>query len=391
MSSVTFYSNYINHHQLPFSKEMVILTNNNYHFVSQKAISEKRIALGYKNISNDYDFVVKTYDSEKELNRAYDLASSSDYVIFGATKDDYVIKRIKENKMTFEYSERLNKRKPSPYLWLKKYGNMLLNRVIYKNKNLFLLCSGSYVAGDFKEFNMYQNKTYKWGYFPECKEYDVDKLMNVKEENSILWVGRFIDWKHPEMAIKVAKRLKEENINFKLNIIGQGVMEEELKKMINDNNLNNEVSILGSMPPEEVRKVMEKTSILLFTSDYQEGWGAVLNEAMNSGCACVTSHAIGSAGYLINHKENGLIYKYEDFNDLYENVKTLLNDKNFIKQIGTNAYKTIKETWNAKIAAERFLLLAKELEKGNDTPFTEGPCSKAIPLKNKDMYNYLVK
>lgn len=391
MTQVAFFSNYINHHQLPFSKEMVDLTNNNYYFVSQKAISEKRIALGYKNISDDYVFVVKTYESNEELRKAYELANDADYVIFGATKDDYVKNRISNNKITFEYSERLNKRKPSVFLWLKKYGSVLLHRVIYKRKKLFLLCNGIYVANDYKQFNMYQNKTYKWGYFPECKEYDIDKLIKEKEDNSILWAGRLIDWKHPELVIKLAVRLKEEKQNFKINIIGQGYMENEIQKMIIDNHLENNVFMLGSMSPENVRKYMEKSSIFLFTSDYQEGWGAVLNEAMNSGCACVCSHAIGSCGFLIEHNKNGLIYKNGDFDDLYNKVKKIINNKELSNSIGINAYDTITNLWNAKVAAKRFLVLADELSKGNDTPFENGPCSKAIPIKDNDMFDYLVK
>lgn len=391
MSKISFFSNYINHHQLPFSKEMVSLTNNNFHFVSQKAISEKRIALGYRNISNDYDFVVKTYENDGELKKAYDLAISSDYVIFGATKDDYVIKRLKDNKITFEYSERLNKRKPTFPLLLKKYASMYINRHKYKNRKLFLLCNGVYVANDYKMFNMYQNKTYKWGYFPECKEYNVDNLIINKEKNSILWAGRLIDWKHPELVVEIAKKLKEEGYSFNINIIGQGYMEDQLKALVIKNDLNNEVHLIGSMSPEEVRKKMEESKIFLFTSDYQEGWGAVLNEAMNSGCACVASHAIGSVGFLMKHNENGLIYKNEDFNDLYEKVKLLLDDDSLITKLGKEAYKTIKDTWNAKVAAQRFLVLAEELDKGNDTPFNEGPCSKAVPIKDKDIYDYLVK
>lgn len=395
MTKVTFYSNYLNHHQLPFSKEMVRLTNNDYHFVSQKAISEKRIALGYKNISDDYDFVVKTYEGKEEIDKAYQLASDSDYVIFGGNSriDELVINRIKDNKLTFEYSERLNKRKPSIFLWIKKYLNMLAYRVVYKNKQLYLLCSGSYVANDFKEFNMYQGKTYKWGYFPENIKYDVNELINNKSKDkvSLLWAGRLIDWKHPELLIELAKRLKNENSNFEINIIGEGNMKEDIQKAIDTYNLKDEVHILGSMHPEEVRKYMEKANIYLFTSDQQEGWGAVLNEAMNSGCACVANHAAGSTGFLIENNKNGLIYRNDDFNDFYNKVKLLINDKNLCKEIGTNAYRTIDELWNAKVAAERFMVLAKKLSIGQDTPYNDGPCSKAYPIKDNDMYEYLVK
>ena len=37
----------------------------------------------------------------------------------------------------------------------------------------------------------------------------------------------------------------------------------------------------------------------------QEGWGAVVNEAMNSGCAVVADHMIGAAPWLIRQGENG--------------------------------------------------------------------------------------
>ena len=48
--------------------------------------------------------------------------------------------------------------------------------------------------------------------------YDVDKLINNKKKNSIVWAGRLIDWKHPEYAIEAAKQLKAEAYEFELNI-----------------------------------------------------------------------------------------------------------------------------------------------------------------------------
>lgn len=392
MSKVAFFSNYINHHQLPFCKQMVSLTSNNFNFISQKAISIKRIPLGYKDISHDYDFVVRTYESEEDLKKAYILASDADYVIFGATKDDYFKQRLKENKITFEYSERLNKKKKSLYMYIKTYGSFIKHRRKYKNNKLYLLCSGVYVANDFKMFNTYKNKTYKWGYFPELIEYDIDKLIEEKNSNqlTILWAGRLIPWKHPELIIELARKLKDDGYSFDINIIGNGELEEQIRQEIINTNMQDCIHMLGSMPPEEVRKNMEKAQVFISTSDIGEGWGVVINEAMNSGCTCVSSHAVGSAGFLIKHKQNGLIYRNGDALDLYNNVVSLFNEK-YRKQLSKNAYNTIKNEWNAKVAAERFLTLAECLNKGEDTPFVEGPCSKAIPIKDEDMYNYLVK
>ena len=68
-------------------------------------------------------------------------------------------------------------------------------------------------------------------------------------------------------------------------MVGDGEMREQLKKRAGQEQLTQQVTFTGFQKPEQVRQYMEKAQIFLFTSDYKEGWGAVLNEAMNSGCA----------------------------------------------------------------------------------------------------------
>ena len=90
-----------------------------------------------------------------------------------------------------------------------------------KNKNLYLLCANGYGANDFNLFNLYHNKIYKWGYFLETNKYDIEKLIDKKEQNEkiqIVWVARFIKWKHPEIVIKLAKDLKKLNYNFNIKM-----------------------------------------------------------------------------------------------------------------------------------------------------------------------------
>ena len=62
------------------------------------------------------------------------------------------------------------------------------------------------------------------------------------------------------------------------------------------------------MSPEKVRSVMEKSHIFVFTSSHLEGWGAVVNEAMNSGCAVVANVQAGAVPYLIEQGVNGIAY-----------------------------------------------------------------------------------
>ena len=95
-----------------------------------------------------------------------------------------------------------------------------------------MLCANAYGANDFYKLGLYKNKIYKWGYFPETKEYNLEQLIKNKEKSktiNIVWVARFIKWKHPEKMIKLAKKLVKDGLEFKITMIGTGVMYEKIK------------------------------------------------------------------------------------------------------------------------------------------------------------------
>ena len=166
-------------------------------------------------------------------------------------------------------------------------------------------------------------------------------------------------------------------------------MTQEVSRMVNEFALNDYVEILGALPPERVREYMERSQIFLFTSDKQEGWGAVLNEAMNSGCAVVAGEKIGAVPYLVKDGHNGLIFRDKDPQDLTDKVKSLLAAPSRISELGRNAYRTIAENWSPRAAAERFAKLSESLlHRKSGNIFTEGPCSPA-PLMSDNWFRKL--
>ena len=104
---------------------------------------------------------------------------------------------------------------------------------------------------------------------------------------------------------------------------------------------------------------------------------------MNSGCACVASHAVGSAPYLIKDGENGVLFENENIRDLYNKVEYLLKNRQEVKRLGVNAYRTINDEWNAVVAAERLVILCENLMRNENSVFENGICSKAEVLKNR--------
>ena len=370
---ITFVSNFYNHHQAFLSRKLYQLTNGEYRFVATTEVPIERRSLGY---SADKDnFVI--YYPESTLE-ALDWIDSADIVIFGSAPIYLLQNRIKEKKIVFKYSEHLLKKGfqwwKYPIRWWRWHRNNPAKAPIY------MLCASAYTAGDYAKFGLFKGKTYKWGYFPECKKYEnIDALMQQKDPKQILWCGRFLDWKHPDDVLTVAKRLKEENYSFHIQIIGTGEMEEELKTLIQRDGLQDVVTLLGSMPPEKVRQHMEQAGIYLFTSDRKEGWGAVLNESMNSGCAVIASCAAGSTPYLIRHGENGLSYSNCDTDALYGHIKYLLEHPKAQDKMGRAAYESIVSEWNADVAATRMVQLAQHILQVEKTPelFSNGPCSRA--------------
>ena len=365
-------------HQLYLCKSIFDRIDSRFSFLETM---EKRpdIPIGWKSDA-DEPFIVSYQELLSNRDLWINNILEADIVITGSAPDWLIAERLKKGKLTFRYSERVYKKKC-------KYYELPARAVKYfwkhgRHKNLYLLCASAFTAGDYAKTGTFLKKTFKWGYFPETKVYDVKNLMQRKQNTipQLLWAGRFLDWKHPEHTVLLADELKQNGYSFTLNLIGTGEMEGQLRQMIDERGLSDCVHLLGSMKPEEVRAHMEQANIYLFTSDRGEGWGAVLNESMNSGCAVVASHEIGAVPFLLKEGENGLIYRSGDVRMLYEKVRYLLEHPEEQIRMGTAAYETIAQTWNAEVAAERLLVLAECLKTGKETPYQDGPCSRAMPL-----------
>ena len=250
---IALVSNFLNHHQLPFCLAMKNNKDIEFHFVATTPTSKSRIAFGYEDMNAKYDFVLRTYESKVERDLALEFCDEADVVIIGSASDEYIKNRLKEKKLTFRYSERIYKKKPPFY-------EIPLRAIKYflksgRHKNLYLLCSSAFTAPDYAKTGTFINKAYKWAYFTEVKKYEnIENIIENKDKNSILWVGRFLELKHPELPIMVAKKLKQEGYEFNLKYIGNGELLDSMKALVGKENLADCVEFLGNMPHQNVKK-----------------------------------------------------------------------------------------------------------------------------------------
>ena len=246
---------------------------------------------------------------------------------------------------------------------------------------------------------------YRWGYFPETRFYDKTQWESLKPREGrleIVWAGRFIPLKHPEYMVRLARRLADNAAlwqkngvegfhDFHIHMAGSGEMEEELRAMAKAEGVADSITFHGFMTPEKVRHIMEGCHIHVFTSNHLEGWGAVVNEAMNSGCAEVAKVQAGAVPYLLRHGENGFVYPDGDFEKMAELVQKLAAKPSLIQETGKAAYETITKLWNAERAAGELVRFAKGILEGKPEPAKEGPLSPAPVIAPGRMYRLMMK
>lgn len=370
---IIFLSNFYNHHQSPLCNALHNQAGVVFRFIACEEISDERRKMWGE--IRDLPNYVMTPQTDEEWSCVTREVMDADAVVVGSVPQKLLKERIKAGKLVLRYQERPLKDGIEPI----KFIPRLLKWHVWNpsNKPIYLLCASAYTAGDYAKMGLFNGKAYKWGYFPETVPSNFS--FKEKEPVSILWAGRFLDWKHPDDALQVARRLRDNGIAFNLCIAGAGIYENQICDLIEKFNLGSNVHLLGSLTPQQVRREMERSKIFLFTSDRKEGWGAVLNEAMNSACAVVASDAAGSTPYLIENGVNGLVYNSGKINELYEHVAWLIEHPDDQKRLGICAYKTITEMWNAQVAAQRLCEIIRAILSGDKSPelYENGPCSRA--------------
>ena len=374
---LVFVSNILNHHQRAlceafqreFDEFSFIATDENKAFGYQKAQEEK--------------YVLHYYDlTERTLSMKYIL--EAEVVIFGSCPNELIHMRMEKNKLSFLYTERFLK-KGVWRRYIPRTRKKMMERVgQYKNSNMYVLCASAYTAYDLSLLGFPVEKCFKWGYFPIAKKYEIEDLLKAKksEKRKILWVGRMLKWKHPELIIKLADKLRNEGYDFEVTMVGDGELMSAIKKEIKRKKLEEHIRLCGAKSADEVRNYMEKAEIFITTSDFYEGWGAVLNEAMNSGCVVIASHAAGSTPYLIQNDINGCIFESKNIKMLFEKTTRIMKEDIYRYEMQLQAYRSIINIWNADNAAKNFKIIVENLIEKKEETIEEGPCSQTPLLKN---------
>ena len=382
MKKLVLFSNYLNHHQQPLADAFYELLGDSFAFVATMPVDDLELKGGKDYSSREYCVVAAKDCTSKAL--AMNLARTSEICIFGAQSLDYAIERAKQPNcgLSFEFGERWLKRGwinvLSPHLrrWWLNYQRYFRHKPFYK------LNASAFAAADHRKLHTYEGRCYRWGYFTAVPEKnEVEASLDVSTSGiapTFMWCARFLKWKHPELPVLMAEKLRQKGHRFVIDFYGSGEEEASTRALASHLGLEDCIHFLGAVPNEQVLQAMRQHDIFLFTSDSNEGWGAVANESMSQGCALVGSDAIGSVPFLLKHRENGMIFKSCNVESLTEQVEWLLNHPFEMNRIQQAAIETMQNVWSPKQAARNFLQLANDLQNNRECSVKDGPGSLDI-------------
>ena len=387
MKTLTFFSNNFNHHQKALCDAFYCLLGEGFVFVETMPMEQFRQGMGWGEDTPSY--VLRTYESDDNEKKAQLLGTESDLVIMGTAPEYYIEPRLAADKIVFRYSER-----PLKEGFIKFFIPRLTKKYIHlhvrnRKKRIYVLGASAFTSYDFKKmFGSYPDKCYKFAYFPKHISYGFEELYKRKKEKAagaavtILWEGRMIKLKRADLVIRAAGELVKKGYDLRLRLVGDGEEKNNLIALSKKLGLENVVTFEGFLSPDEARERMADAQVYVMTSNKLEGWGSVIYEALNAGCATVASHVCGATPWLVKDHKTGLVYTSGSVKSLAAKLEMLLRDEQLRHDLGKNAYEQMRDEWNPKVAADRVIALYEALESGADTPFTDGPCSKAEIISN---------
>ena len=121
----------------------------------------------------------------------------------------------------------------------------------------------------------------------------------------ILWVGRLVPEKRPDIWLETVKRLQNEGLPVKAMVVGNGTYEKTLSQIKN-------VTCCGWLFGPALGEAYASADVLLFPSSV-ETFGNVTLEALASGCPCVVEVRDTSSQYIRCYLPNHIANDFSTF------------------------------------------------------------------------------
>jgi glycosyltransferase involved in cell wall biosynthesis len=161
-------------------------------------------------------------------------------------------------------------------------------------------------------------------------------------------VGALAKRKSPEVFVRVAKQVIDQNPNVRFLHAGGGSLQETVEQLVHELGIEDYIHFLGSR--SDIPEVLRAFDILLMTSS-NEGTPNAVMEAMATALPSVVTD-IGDCKVLVEGNESGFVAPIGDVDCLTDYVMRLVRDENLRQTMGRAGYDHIQNYDVEKMAQQ---------------------------------------
>jgi glycosyltransferase involved in cell wall biosynthesis len=198
---------------------------------------------------------------------------------------------------------------------------------VYKSI-IFLLTDGFFSYGISSNDYLFRHGVPKSKILLFLNSFDKTKFLNENSNdskqinNNIIFVGRLSPEKNLSSLISLFRYFKADQLDYKLIMVGDGPLKENLQHEIIKYDLN--IDIIGSILWNDLSELY-KNSLCLILPSINETWGMVANESIQMGVKVICSDSCGCANDLVIDQYSGLILNNFNFSKGDVNYNNILN------------------------------------------------------------------
>jgi glycosyltransferase involved in cell wall biosynthesis len=156
-----------------------------------------------------------------------------------------------------------------------------------------------------------------------------------------LFVGRLSPEKGIFTLLNAWKRLG----NVPLKVVGEGPLKKEAEQFVEKHNLFN-VDIVGMVSRDTVVEFMRNAMVVVFPSEWYEGFPMTLVEAYACGKPVIASR-IGAMREIVRDGGTGLLFELKNPGDLAEKVNSIAGNSDECERMGKKAREEFEKLYTA--------------------------------------------
>lgn len=177
----------------------------------------------------------------------------------------------------------------------------------------------------------------------------------------ILLLARIEEYKGHAILLEAAKKLRDENRNFRIVFAGEGSFENKLKQLVNDAGLENYVVFTGFA--KDVAPLLSAADLQVNASFGTETSSLSVLEGFSMGLAAVVS-SYGGNPMLVDNGVNGIIFENKNAAKLHMAISGLMDDREKLAAMGREAERIYTQRFSGEVFAANIENVYRKVMKG---------------------------